>query len=310
MRLNRTFELFSRRKARYFVGCLLGVSLLGAGWWAGYRQSSTARGPDLAWQPFRALLLPDSLSFCGEPVPLKDPEVRERFERELYLLVYRPFQVFFHIKRSARYFRYIEAELRSRGLPEDLKYLAVAESDLLPQAISPAGAAGLWQFMPDVARQFGLRVDEAVDERLHLRKSTQAALRYLDQLYRRFGSWHLAGAAYNLGPGRLEALIRQQGTRSYYELWLADETARYVLKAAAVKAIFEQPHRFGFDLSGLEPYPEYPTRTVLVEGPVADLAAWCRQQGLSYRLVRLLNPWIRRPELPVGRFELDIPASG
>nr|BCX00386.1 MAG: murein transglycosylase [Bacteroidota bacterium] len=273
------------------------------------KERPPSRGPDPEWRPFRVLPLPDRLSFCGEPVRLEDPDVRERFERELYLLIYRPFQVFFHIKRSPRYFRYIETELRARGLPEDLKYLAVAESDLLPRAVSPAGAAGLWQFMPDVARQFGLRVDEDVDERLHPKKATDAALRYLKALYERFGSWHLAGAAYNLGPRRLETLIAQQGTRDYYELWLADETAQYVLRAAAIKLLFERPDWFGFDLEGLEPYPEHPTRTVQVEGPIADLPAWCQKEGISYRWVRLLNPWIKKPSLPAGRFELEIPVT-
>ena len=191
--------------------------------------------------------LPTRATVCGEPLPLDRPSVRERLEYEFLLAVNHPAQVELWRRRALRYFPLIEASLRQAGLPDDLKYLAVAESDLRPQVFSPAGAAGIWQFIPSTARHFGLKVNKNEDQRLLPERLLPIGIKYLSSLRARFGSWPLAMAAYNAGEQRISKALSSQGAKDYYELSLPRETERYVYRIAAIKLVMESAEAYGYN---------------------------------------------------------------
>ncbi len=254
------------------------------------------------------LTFPSTLSLCGEPVPLWDRKVWERMDREFMLNVYDRGQVFLWLKRSKRYFPYIEARLKEKGMPDDLKYLLVAESALRPQALSNKGAAGFWQFIEKTARRFSLQKKPWIDERLDLAKSTDAAVNYLKMLYDQFGKWNLAMAAYNCGEERVREEISQQGENDYYRLALPQETERYIFRILAVKVIMTDPKRYGFDLPEKEGYfpIEYDVVTVQLPRavPLRDIAKAC---GSYFKELKELNPEIQGYILPTGTYQLKIP---
>jgi len=215
---------------------------------------------EIAWSPVQAvpgntdtpfppatmssLRLARPQSFCGEPVPMDNPEVRERFEREFLLSVWNEPQVILWLKRSKRYFTIVEPMLKSAGLPDDLKYVAVAESALRPHAGSRQGAMGFWQFMPSTGQKYGLTIDSLKDERRNIFRSTEAAIRYFKELREEFGSWTLAAAAYNMGEQGLMSEILEQRTDNYYELYLPLETQGFLFRILAIKLIITQPEKF------------------------------------------------------------------
>ena len=252
--------------------------------------------------------LPARLEFAGEAVPLGRWDVSERLEREFLLSVGNPAQVVLWLKRSARYFPYIEKELARAGLPEDLKYVAVIESALLPSAYSHASALGIWQFIASTAKRYGLAVSTGWDERRNPERSTAAALALLRELRQRFPDWPLALAAYNAGEGRIEQALRHQGVTSYYQVSLADETERYVFRALAAKLILSEPERYGFEVPNEQRYRPYDADVVGIElrerVAVADLA---RQAGSFYRELKALNPEIVDDWLGKGRYEIRVP---
>jgi membrane-bound lytic murein transglycosylase D len=251
---------------------------------------------------------PDAMEFAGESVPLDRWDVRERLERELLLSLGNPGQVLLWLKRSTRYFPYIEDELKKAHLPEDLKYVAVIESALIPTAQSPASALGIWQFIPATARRYGLVVTSSWDERRSPEPATAAALSYLRDLYARFGRWPLALAAYNAGESRIEQALRQQGVPSYYQLALPTETERYVFRALAAKLVLSEPERYGFQIPAEQLYRPHQTDVVVVQVRdrvlIADLA---KAAGSFYRELRELNPAILEESLPRGQYALRIP---
>jgi membrane-bound lytic murein transglycosylase D len=252
--------------------------------------------------------LPESMTFAGEAVPLNRWDVAERLEREFYLALAQPASVIFWLKRSARYFPYIEEQLRAAGLPEDLKYVAVVESALRPRAYSWAHASGIWQFIADTGRRYRLRVTKAWDERRDPERSTAAAIAYLTDLHRRFKDWPLALAAYNAGEGRVEAAMKHQGVAEYYRLALPVETERYLFRILAAKLILEDPAQHGFQVPPEERYAPHPTDSVPVrivgQLRVQELAA---ASGSFYREIRALNPAIMGDVLPEGLYEVRIP---
>lgn len=254
--------------------------------------------------------LPDTLTLAGQPVPLDRWDVAERLEREFFLALAAPAEAVLWLKRSARYFPYIEERLRAAGLPADLKYVAVAESALRPHAYSWAHASGIWQFIPDTARRYGLRVTRAWDERRDPERSTAAATAYLKDLYTEFRDWPLALAAYNAGEGRVAAALKTQGVSEYYQLVLPTETERYVFRILAAKLILEAPDHYGFVIPAEERYAPHATDavTVPVSGSlgVRELAA---AAGSFYREIRALNPAIMNDRLPAGRYLVRVPAG-
>ena len=259
----------------------------------------------------RALLtftVPEALAFAGEPVPLDRWDARERLEREALLSLQDRGQVVLWLKRAARYFPYIERVLAREGLPDDLKYVAVIESGLLPRALSPANAMGIWQMIPGTARRYGLRVTPWWDERRDPERATRAALAYLMDLHREFGRWSLALAAYNSGEARVRSAIAGQGVRSYFQLALPRETERYVFRACAAKLILTEPERYGLLVPTEERYqPPARDRVRLRVRNGMSVRAIAEASGSFYREVKLLNPAIMKDTLPTGVYALNLP---
>ena len=246
--------------------------------------------------------------FCGEPVPTRSREVMERFEKEFLLTLWNRPQVILWLKRSRRYLPYIEKMLRKNGLPDDLKYVAVAESALRPHAGSKKGAMGFWQFMRETGRKYGLTINRRLDERRSLSASTRAAIRYFKDLYQEFGSWTLAAAAYNMGEKGLMSEIMEQETYDYYQLYLPLETQRFLFRILSIKAILSDPARFGFRLKEDKYYPPVLSDTVTVkcagEVPIRIVA---HAAHASFKKIKDLNPAIRGHYLARGTHEILVP---
>lgn len=261
----------------------------------------------------RALLsfeVPEAFSFAGESVPLDRWDVRERLEREVLLSVQDRGQVILWLKRASRYFPYIEEALRRADLPDDLKAVAVIESSLLPQARSRSNAGGIWQFIPRTARRYGLRVTPWWDERRDPELATRAALAYLADLYREFGRWSLALAAYNAGDDRVKSAIKRQRVGSYFQLALPKETERYVFRAYAAKLILSEPERFGFDVPDEQRYQSSQRNRIRLRvRRRLSVRAIADASGSFYREVRRLNPAILRDALPAGTYLINLPGG-
>ena len=270
-----------------------------------YYQDSTFQKSYMIFSP----QIPDSMDFCGERVPLEIYHVYERMDRELMVNMYWQSNILLLIKRANRYFPIIEPVLAEHGLPDDMKYLALAESGFT-LAVSPAGAAGFWQFLRATGTQQGLEINNEVDERYHLEKATVAAAKYLQANHRSFGSWTLAAAAYNTGHGNISRHIQNQQIRDYYHMHLPEETSRYVFRILALKTIFEDPTTYGIFLRENDLYPPIPTKTIVVDTAITDLFAFARQQGTNYQQLKALNPWLRSNNLPNRsrkKYEILIP---
>lgn len=255
---------------------------------------------------------PASIDFAGEPTPLHLYDVKERFDRELLVNANLDASTLLIIKRANRAFPIIEPILAKYGVPDDFKYLAVIESGLV-NAVSPAGARGVWQFMPATAKEFNLEVSESVDERYHLEKSTEAACKYLLQSKNKFGSWTLAAAAYNGGNTGVGRQIDFQKVDNYYDLLLTDETARYVFRILALKEIMKNPALYGFTFTPEELYQNLPVKKVEVSASIPDLAVFAKEQGINYKILKNHNPWLRDRNLANASgkiYEIEIPLQG
>jgi LysM repeat protein len=237
-------------------------------------------------------------------MPLEIPDVRERMEQAFYLEL-SDGQIILNLKRSTRFFPYIEQKLHDLGMPMDLEYLAVAES-ALKNSVSSKNASGIWQFTDDAARRYGLRVTEYVDERFNFRKETDAALKYLADLRSALGSWTLAAAAYNMGTGGVKASLDYQMVKNYYSLYLNDETFRFVFRIVALKEIMTHYKTYGLNLSPKDFYQPAETKLVVVT-QIPDIATWARKQGSSYKEIKYLNPWLINRALPPGTWAMELP---
>jgi hypothetical protein len=236
------------------------------------------------------------VNLAGEPVPLHDYEVRERLEREILENTFRHAKTLLIMKRAGRYFPIIESILKEEGVPDDFKYLCVIESEL-SNVVSPAGAAGFWQFMKTTAVESGLEVSDEVDERYHLEKATRAACGYLKEARKRFGSWTNAAASYNMGMAGFDSKQKEQKQHSYYNLYLNQETSRYVFRILALKYIMKYPSYFNFNVDDRMLFPPVPLKKVEVDSTVESWVDFALQQGISYKLLLEANPWIRKPYL-------------
>jgi len=255
--------------------------------------------------------VPVSASFCGETVPLDRDDCYERFDRELMVNTYYHSNTFLCLKRSARFFLIIENILKEEGVPDDVKFLCVIESNL-SNVVSPAGAAGYWQFLAATATGYGLEVNEHVDERYDIEKSTRAACRFLKECYQQFGSWTMAAAAYNMGRGGLSKVSQTQNESEYWHLSLNEETSRYVFRILAVKEIFSRPESYGYVLRPEDVYSKIEVSTVTVNKPIADLSTFCNEQNCRYRDLKFLNPWLKSNQLPnkTGKnYSIQIPKN-
>ncbi len=264
------------------------------------------QGADLA----HGVQLPDQMALCGEAVPMEMDEVRERFEKEMLLSLWDRPQVVLWLKRAPRYFPFIEQQLKALDLPDDLKYLAVAESALRPHAGSPKGAMGFWQLMPDTARRYGLQVDSDVDERRNLYLSTPAALTYLKALHDEFDSWALALAAYNMGEEGLEAEVLAQDTKNYYHLYLPLETQRFVFRILCIKLILSRPDAYGFEIDAQQQYKPQVFDSAEVdlfkEIPIQLIA---KASNTYFKTIKDLNPHLRGHYVRSGHLRVNLPAG-
>ncbi len=261
---------------------------------------------------WRAPALPDQLSFAGETVPLERWEVKERLDRELLVNTYSPANILYLLKLSGRYFPTISERLKANGVPDDFKYLCIAESNLQGGAVSKAGAVGFWQFMNGTAPGYGLEANRLVDERMDIAKSTDAACRYLKQAYAKFGTWTAAAASYNCGQGGYNGQATFQRSSNYYDLQLPEETNRYIFRILAFKHIMENADALGFKLSKEERYAEIPYRAITVSSTITNLADFAIQNGTTYKILRLMNPWLRGRSLSVAggkSYVLKLPAA-
>ncbi len=247
-----------------------------------------------------AVDIPKDISFSGEDVPLNVFYVRESLDRELLVNTYWHNKTVLLFKRAHRWFPVIEPILSEYGIPDDFKYLAVIESGL-SNAVSPSGAVGFWQFLKGTAKDYGLEVDKDVDERYHVQKSTEAACRYFRDSYEKFGDWTLVAAAYNAGKRRITESLEEQAEDSYYDLLLSEETGRYVFRILALKTIFDNPTQYGFFLREKDFYPPIPVKTVKVDKDIKDFVTFAKEHGISYKVLKMFNPWLRDKKLNVKR---------
>ena len=284
---------------------LLGAACLGEALWS----QSPAPGPLIPYiVPYFAP--PEQLELCGEPVPLENPDVRERLDREFTIVVYSHAQVYLWLKRMQRYFPWLEKEIARNGLPNDLKYVAIAESDLQVSASSPAGAAGPWQFMRGTGANYGLMQSEAIDQRRDFEMSTQSAFRYLRDLRELFQNWTLAIAGYNCGERRVQDEMKRQKVGSYYLLKLPSETERYIFRILAIKEVLSHPEKYGYFLPEGAGYADVFTERVSIVAPCAlPVQAVAELAGISYRDFKNLNPSLVSDTLPEGSHTVKVPGE-
>lgn len=249
-------------------------------------------------QTIHAIILAEQYDFSGENIPMDNLDVRERLERELLVNTYHHSSTILNLKLGMRYFSVFEKIFAEQGIPDDMKYLAVAESSLRNVA-SPAGAKGIWQFRDETAKEYDMEVNAYVDERNNLEKSTLAACQYLKRQKELFGSWALAAAAYNMGPGALQKALSEQKESNYYDLNVSDETNRYVFRIVAIKEIMKNPEKFGFYIGKNEMYPSMNgSKTLEIDYAIDNLADFAHQQHMTYRQLKVYNPWLLKSELP------------
>lgn len=256
--------------------------------------------------------IPEGVNFAGERIPIENYDIRESLDNEMLANAFWHSQMMRFLKRANRYFPIIEPILGKNNIPNDFKYLAVAES-ALTNAVSSAKATGFWQFLPKTAKEYGLEVNSEIDERYHLEKSTQAACDYLNKSYKKFGSWTLVAASYNMGSSRLSRSIKSQKVDNYFDLFLNSETSRYVFRIVAIKTIMENPVKYGYNLRQKDLYQTIPINIIELDSAVVDFNDWALEQGVNYKILKNLNPWLRKPYLKninKKTYKVKIPLSG
>ena len=248
-------------------------------------------------QVVQAIKIPGDVNLAGEYVPLENFDAKERLDREFMVNCYWHSSTLSNLKYANRYFPIIERVLAENGVPDDFKYLAVAESSLR-NAVSPAGARGIWQFMESSAKAYGLQINKDIDERYHIEKATKAARKYLKNAKAKFGTWTMAAASYNMGETRLRRLVTNQKQNKYYDLEMNGETSRYVSRIIAIKEIMKNPTLYGFYLDSDDYYPSLEGHRVIeVSSPVASWADFAQRHGTTYRMLKVYNPWLRTGSL-------------
>jgi len=259
-----------------------------------------------------ALKIPEVLDFSGEEAPLNSPDLRERLDKELLVNTYWQSNMMLLLKRSNKWFPTIEKILKEEGVPEDFKFLAVIESGL-ENSRSPKGAKGFWQLMPSTAKEYGLEVNNNVDERYHIEKSTRVACKYLLKAKERFGSWTIAAAAYNRGMYGIDRLLNKQLVDNYYDLLLNKETSRYIFRILAVKEIMSHPDRYGYIYEENDLYQNVPVRKIGIDIPIINIAEYAKKHGINYKLLKIHNPWLIQNHLNNNSrkyYEIAIPEPG
>ena len=265
---------------------------------------SSERLPAVSFQ------VPAEMTFAGEPVPLAVPDVHERLDKELQINCYLHSNTIFLIKRANRWLPQMQEIMKRYDIPEDFKYLPLIESNLM-NVTSPRDAVGYWQILKDSGRELGLEITDEVDERYDPLKATEAACKYLKKSYKKFGSWTMVAASYNRGMGGVERALEDQSEKSYYDLYLNDETSRYVFRILAIKEIAEHPLRYGFKIDPAHLYLQEPLKYVEVNETIKDLVSFAKTQGTNYKLLKRHNPWLRDNRLTIKKgkkYQIAIPA--
>lgn len=252
---------------------------------------------------------PLSVDFCGKTCDLTRYDMHEGIDRELTSFTYFHSTTLLLFKRANYYFPVIEPILKANGVPDDFKYLAVIESSLDPRVSSPARAVGMWQFLESTGRQYGLTVTPTVDERCHVEKATEAACKYLKEAYAKYGDWATVASSYNAGMGRITGELAKQYADHSMDLWLVQETARYIYRIMAMKLIFENPYRYGFIIRPGDLYKPIRCEEVSVSATIQDLAEYAKSRGVTYADLKRFNPWLRDRKLETGgkTYKLLIP---
>lgn len=238
--------------------------------------------------------VPQSVTFCGQRIDLTRFDRYERMDRELLAFTYMHSTSIQMIKKANRYFPIVEPILKKNGIPDDFKYLMVIESNLNPNARSSAGAAGLWQFMKTTGREYGLEVNDNIDERYHVEKATAAACQYLKDAYEKYQDWVAVAASYNAGQARISSQLEKQYVKDALDLHLVEETARYVYRIIAAKIMFQDPTQFGFELKASQLYQPIPYREIVIDFEISNLAEWALKHGTTYSMLKIMNPWLRQ----------------
>lgn len=260
----------------------------------------------------KSFKLPAEVTFAGEKMPLENFDTRESLERELLTSAYRHSSTILIIMRANRYLPVIENILRINNIPDDFKYLVAAESEY-SNMVSPAGATGFWQIMPETGKEEGMEINPVVDERYDVEKSTQFACDYFQKSYEKFGSWTLAAASYDGGRGAIDEQIGIQHQTNYYDLLLSEETARYIFRVVAYKLIISNPDEYGFNIPKTDLFPELKYYEVKVDTVVTDFSVFAGKFGTNYKMLKFLNPWLRKPYLtpkPNKKYMIKIPSEG
>lgn len=242
--------------------------------------------------------IPEKLEFNGEMIDLRRYDRHERIDRELMAFMFMHSSTLQIIKKANRFFPIIEPILKQNGIPDDFKYLMAIESNLNVAARSPAGAAGLWQIMPQTAKELGLEVNDQIDERYHIEKSTRAACKYLKQAYAKYGDWMLVAASYNAGQARISSQLEKQQVDEAMDLFLVEETSRYMYRILAIKEIFKSPRKYGFLLKSEHLYPMIPYDTEMINTTIPDLVTYAKSKGVTYAQLKDANRWLRAQTLP------------
>lgn len=263
--------------------------------------------PQYKWY---APMLPSGLDFAGEIVPLDRWEVRERLDRELLVNTYLHGSQLYILKLQGRYFPIIEERLKANGVPDDFKYVCVAESALQQNALSGVGAASFWQFMKDTGPHYGLEINDEVDERFNAAKATDAACRYFKEAYDKFGTWTAAAASYNCGQAGYANQAEFQGAKNYYDLIFPDETNRYLFRILALKHLLTHAKAFGIIIEPGEEYAPLKYRTIEVDKTIDNLAEFAKANNSTYKMLKIYNPWLRAHKLtikPGKTYTIDLP---
>jgi len=242
--------------------------------------------------------IPESIKFCGDHVSFDRIDMAERLDRELTSVIYGQTTSSLIIKRANRFFPRLIEILKENNIPEDIIYLAVAESSLDINALSPAKAAGIWQFMSATGRQYGLEVNDDVDERYDPEKETVAACHYLRDAYYKYGNWATVCASYNAGTGRITSELQKQSVGNSFDLRLVSETSRYVFRIIAYKLFLENPKKYGYRINSNQLYQPVECDVIEVNKPISNWVSWAQEHGITYAQLRDANPWIRSTKLP------------
>ncbi len=300
------------------IGFVLGITIITIfGIYRNTGESTRAKDPiiyknESMINPVELPEIPDKLNFAGERVPLENFEVKERIQREFLVNTYWYSSTILGMQRANRWFPVIDPILKRYNIPDDFKYIPVIESDLT-NAISPAGAVGFWQITEAVAKKYGLEVNNEVDERYNVEKSTEAACKYFLDAYNKYKSWTLAAASFNMGMNGMDRQLERQKAHNYYNLVLSDETSRYIPRVIAIKQIFTHPKEYGFDLTESELYPPLKTYNITIDSSVSNWADFAIGRGINYKILKYYNPWLRDTfltNLQNKVYKIKMPAKG